>query len=155
MKVNYSKIIEVFELLASKHMQINSFIDNHPLQINSKELTFPVLAVYPTLTRMDKGVVNMGFKMFIMDLQTSGYTGERSTLSTTLSIGNDIIKKLFQSEDEYGFVINESTVVAEPFAENIKSSEKSDIEDDVAGWYFSFDVEIQDDYDSCTLPFAE
>lgn len=155
MKVNYSKIIEVFEKLASKHLQINSFVDNHPLQINSKELNFPVLAIYPGLTRMDKGVVNMGFKMFIMDLQTGGYTGERSGLSSTLLIGNDIIKKLFQSEDEYGFVINEETVVAEPFAENFKSSEKADIEDDVVGWYFSFDIEVQDDYDSCNLPFAE
>lgn len=155
MKVNYSKIIEVFEELASKHLQINGFVDNHPLQVNSKELTFPVLAIYPGLTRMDKGVMYIGFKMFIMDLQTGGYTGERSTLSTTLLIGNDIIKKLFQSENQYGFVIVESSVVAEPFAENFKSSEKADIEDDVAGWYFSFDVEVQDDYDSCELPFED
>ena len=153
MKKTYKQIVGVFELLADAHAQVNSFVNNAPLQINGNELIFPVVALYPASSNIQRNSMFITFKFFVMDLLTDGYENERDVLSDTLQIGNDFIIELYSNEDKYGFSLDEDSVTMEPFAENFNTTEGTDINDDCAGWYFSFIIEVQNDFDECILPF--
>jgi len=150
----YEQVIDTFETLSTRHYQVNGFINNHPLQVNGSDLTFPVVAIYPGASTIDRSVLNLNIKLFVMDLLNNDYTNEKSIQSDCLQIGNDFIQELYQGELQYGFVIDESTVTFELFGENYESSENTDISDDVAGCFFEFTVQVQNTFDDCILPFA-
>lgn len=152
MKRTYNQIIEVFKDIADKHYNISGFVNNHPLTVNDDELEFPLMAIYPAQTRVIKHGMIIPFKIFVMDLQTNGAKNESEILSDTLQTCNDIIKILYQNEEKFGFVIDESNVILEPFAENFSTSEGTRIEDDVAGWFMTLEVQVQNDFDYCDLP---
>jgi len=154
MQKSYKQVINTFETLAGLHRQVNGFIDNHPLQINGERLTFPVVAIYPGASEIRPNALYLNIKLFVMDLLEEDYSNERDVLSDCLQIGNDFIQKLYQGEINYGFSIDENSITMEPFSENIISTEDTSIEDDVAGWYFEFVVEIVNKFNECTTPFA-
>jgi len=154
------QIVKTFESFTTagnkdKHYQLNSFVFNHPLEIVTKDVVYPCLAMYEGNSSIRNGGTFIEFKMFIFDRLLFDNSNELDVISDTHQIGFDIIQKLYSSEEEYGFVIDEESVSIEGFSENYLSTEGTDIEDKVAGHFFKFIVEVQSTFNNCDLPFEE
>lgn len=151
----YNEIIDTFKDLCDRHLQINTFVNNHPLEINSGDNTiYPVLAIYPGINTMTMSSVIIPIKMFIMDIQKNDYTTETEIQSDCMQIGLDFISELNDNESLYGFFIDPLSTTIENFGENIQSSEDSDISDDVAGCFFEFNIEVINNLNDCVTPFV-
>lgn len=153
MKKTYNNIIDSFRWFADNHYQLNGFIDNHPLEANKSEgVDYPLLAIYPGISNINGNEMILNFNVFIFDLLESDYSNEREILSDNLLIANDFINYYARSEEQLGFYVDETTVTMEPFAENFESSEDTNIEDDVAGWYLDVNIHLDNTMNNCNIP---
>lgn len=154
METTYNQVITKIEKFANNHLQINQFINDHPLAVNqSEDVHFPAFALYPASSSIDRNKMTLNIKAFFIDILDNDKSNERDVLSDTLQIGNDFIQYFARNEDEWGFYIDETTVSMEPFSENFESNEDTNIEDNVAGWYFDVNIVIGNVMNNCNLPF--
>lgn len=155
MTKTYKQIVETFRDICDRHKMVNTFVNNHPLEINESNPIFPVVAVYPGLTPVYKNSMKLKLKFFVMDQLNDDESNEVEILSDTLQISKDFFDELVENEELYGFTLDMTNLVGEPFAENFRSSEGTDIEDYVAGWYFELDIDVVSEKNNCITPINE
>lgn len=153
METTYNQIINQIETFVKNHYQINRFVNDHPLAVNKSEgVDFPVVALYPAESSINRSLMTLNIKAFFMDILDNDKSNEREVLSDQLQIGNDFIQYFARNEDNWGFYIDETTVTMEPFSENFESLEDTNIEDNVAGWYFDLNIIVDNVMNNCNIP---
>jgi hypothetical protein len=151
--MGYRKIIETIELLTLQHNQINSFVNNHPLEINTHNIKFPCVCAYPGVVDIDTSAFKIGIKFFVIDTLKTDGSDEKYILDNTLLILKDFIDRFRTTKKLYGFAIDNDTIQAEPFSQNYRSSEDTDTNDNIAGYYCLLKFDITNFKNECDAPW--
>lgn len=114
MKRHLKQIIEDLEVFATDHKQINDFGFGQVSEISTNDHEYPMMwvSLVPSTTG---NMVSLAFEIYIIDLLKHDKVNLVEVLNDTLLIGNDIIAKYFDDEDEYDFTMDEEGVVITPF----------------------------------------
>lgn len=155
MEKTYKQTIDMLESIASRHQMVGSFVNDSPLAINDNVDAFPVVAAYPGISTMQKNTVNIRIKFIVMDLLLSDFSNEKDVLSDTLQIIKDFIDEINENDAYAGIYLNQDAITMEPFAENFKSTENTDVQDVVGGWYAELIFTINAPRNRCITPITE
>jgi hypothetical protein len=142
--VTYKQIIEDFEEIADKHLQINSFgfgdITQLTMNIETeKEPLYTRMYVIPTDTILNRNELTYNFQIIIADRLEDDYSNQRDIMSDTLEICKDIFTVLYLSEYESVWGASVS-----PFLEKFETV--------LAGWTMNLTITQPFDYNRCVLP---
>ncbi len=146
MKRTFKQIIDDLELFATNHKQINSFGFGNADNITNKDQVYPMMWVQ-SIPSTTGNMVDLTFEIYLIDLLKQDKVNLVDVLSDTLLMGNDVVAKYFDDEDEYDFTLNEDGVVITPF--------EAEFDDFTAGWIFEVNIEIQNDLNDCEIPENE
>lgn len=142
--VTYKQIIEDFEEIADKHLQINSFgfgdITQLTMNIETeKEPLYTRMYVIPTDTILNQNELTYNFQIIIADRLEDDYSNQRDVMNDTLEICKDVFTVLYLSEYEsvWGAVVS-------PFLERYETV--------LAGWTMNLTITQPFDYNRCVLP---
>lgn len=142
--VTYKQIIEDFEEIADKHLQINSFgfgdITQLTMNIETeKEPLYTRMYVIPTDTILNQNELTYNFQIIIADRLEDDYSNQRDLMSDTLEICKDVFTILYLSEYEsvWGATVS-------PFLERYETV--------LAGWTMNLTITQPFDYNRCVLP---
>lgn len=142
--VTYKQIIEDFEEIADKHLQINSFgfgdITQLTMNIETeKEPLYTRMYVIPTDTILNRNELTYNFQIIIADRLEDDYSNQRDIMSDTLEICKDVFTVLYLSEYESVWGASVS-----PFLERFETV--------LAGWTMNLTITQPFDYNRCVLP---
>lgn len=143
MKKNLKEIIGDLETFTTNHKQLNSFGFGNPDNITNADHVYPMMwvSLVPSTTG---NMVTVNFEIYIIDLLKQDKENLVEVLNDTLLIGNDVVAKYFDDEDEYDFTLNEDGVEITPF--------EAEFDDFTAGWIFDIEIEVQNDLNDCEIP---
>lgn len=142
--VTYKQIIEDFEEIADKHLQIKSFgfgdITQLTMNIETeKEPEYTRMYVIPTDTFLNQNELTYNFQIIIADRLEDDYSNQRDVMNDTLEICKDVFTVLYLSE--YESVWGASV---DPFLERFETI--------LAGWTLNLTITQPFDYNRCELP---
>lgn len=144
MKTTYNQVIKAFSDICDNHKQINSFYSLQTWEFQTKENVYPAVLLIPLPSTIQQGMTILSFELHVMDLLNKDSSNLNEIHSDTLQIANDIIAETAENEDDYGFTLNTEAITATPFEESL--------DDRVAGWVITLDVEIENGLDDCNIP---
>lgn len=153
--VSYNDLIELFEDIARRHYQINTFFLGRDWELeNNNDLQYPVLQVYPEVAKMpinnwkEYKTLDLTFNVKVIDLTVPGEENERDVHSDTLRIAQDIVNEL----NQHPYYIRSNVSLME----DIDFTAIEEFEDDVtAGWQFQLKLRIINANTFCGMPMAE
>jgi hypothetical protein len=142
--VTYKQVIEDFEEIADKHLQINSFgfgdITQLTMNIETdKEPLYTRMYVIPTDTILNQNQLTYNFQIIIADRLEDDYSNQRDVMNDTLEICKDVFTVLYLSEYE-----SEWGATVSPFLERFETV--------LAGWTLNLTLTQPFDYNRCVLP---
>ena len=140
----FRNIISDIEDFCEDHNQIGEFGWGQLSNITTKEHDFTMLFLQPTQTQIDGHLMTLSFDMYIFDLVKQDKTNLLDVMNDTLLIGNDVIKKFWDNEEEYEWMLIEEGVGCEPF--------EAKFDDYTAGWVFSIEIEVENRLNLCEVP---
>ena len=131
MQTSLKTIIKRLEEFSQNHSQIESFGFGELYNISTKDINFPYMHVMPTQTTKDGSFSKLNLEIYLMELER----GENliDIMSDLYLIGNDIISEFMETDEDYGFSVNEKSVVANPFT--------GDFDDLTAGWIWRLEID--------------
>lgn len=152
--LTYNQLIEIFKNFKERHYQLNDFYEGMIDQIgDSKEFKYPLLAVIPTNSRLEKSNQDrysqsiFRFNILVGDLVNSA-TKEQDIRSDTLQILQDMVAEFDHSDFYY-----ENNIIIESTSELIPFSERFD--DLISGWVLDISIKVPFKYNPCFTPADE
>lgn len=150
--ITYKAIIQYFDVMCSRHQQINSFTYGEIDLFDKDKFTkYPALHLTPTGTAIDDQTITYGFDVVVFDrynTNTNKMMNEASCLSDALLILQDVCKELTKGK----YFINEDTnismdlpIIAQPFIDTEP--------DNCSGWTTSFEVITPNEVSACNIPY--
>jgi len=151
--LTYNNIISVFEDIAERHYQINTFFVGDSWEEDASTVVYPLLAVNPTGANMNKGengyaVFEITMNVLLSDLVFKGEENENDVISDTLQIIQDIIVEFNQHPyytNSRFDVVNDLNFT--PF------TERND--DEVSGWQVEMVLRTPNIRSFCGIPVSE
>ena len=168
----YNNVIDTLKELGVQHEQIHTTTtgDIFDIDLNSNDTLFPLFHINPVNVSARQSELIYNFQLFVMDAvgerenwteaniqSAERLSNEQEVLSSCLQICVDIIGMFrhskWQSANADGtqdinegvyFTSGEYTL--EPFSERF--------DDLLTGWVFSIGIEVQNDFEACTIPVA-
>jgi len=150
--ITYKAIIEYFDVISQRHMQIQSFTYGEINLFDKDKFTmYPALHLTPTGTAIDDQTITYGFDVVVFDrydVTQNKMRNEATCLSDALLILQDICKEMTNGK----YFINEDTlismevpVIAQPFIDTEP--------DNCSGWTTSFNVITPNEVSRCNIPY--
>ena len=164
----YNNAIDTLKSLGEQHEQIATTTTGDIWKIDlAKNTLFPLFHINPVNVSTGLSSLTYNFQLFVMDavtekenwteanFQSADYlSNEQEVASSCLQICVDIISMMRHSKwqgageldinDPVYFTEGEYTL--EPFQERFDSL--------LTGWVFSIGIEVQNDFQACTIPVA-
>ena len=166
----FNNAIDTLKQLGEEHYQINTTTTGDIWKIDMNETLFPLFHINPVNVTTGESSLTYNFQLFIMDAvsekenwteanfqSADDLSNEQEVMSSCLQICVDIIGMFrhskWQSANADGtqdinegvyFTSGEYTL--EPFSERF--------DDLLTGWVFSIGIEVQNDFEACTIPVA-
>ncbi len=141
---SFKNIISDIEDFCTAHNQINGFGWGQLSNITTKDHEFVMLWLQPTSSSIDGHLMTLNFDMYVFDLLKQNKENLLDTINDTLLIGNDVISKFWDNEEEYEWTLNEEGVSCEPF--------EAKFDDFTSGWVFSIEIELENRLSLCSIP---
>lgn len=151
--MGYRKIIETIETFSDEHYQINDFVNNHPIEINTHQVNFPLICAYPGRIIHHRTASMQVIKLFVVDLLTPTADNEKQSLDVCQKIGKDFIDRFRVTRTEYGFMLNDDDIEGQAFSQNYQSSEDTNTTDFVCGWFYDLYFDYSDPKNECDAPW--
>ena len=137
-------ILKQFEIFASNHKQINTFYSGESWDFQANTNVYPAMIVAPDPATIARGSVSISFRVLILDICPRDSNNNEEILSDTLQIVGDFFSYFRDNEDEFGFIIADEEITADPVEE--------EFDDIVAGWFFTTTVEFPFIASNCNIP---
>lgn len=140
-----NQIISLFQEVAEKHKQINSFYFGSFLSAMKEEnITYPILVVDALSVGIDRNQLNLNLIISVADKVFKDHDNMNEVQSDTLQIVNDITMTL-ESDKWKAFSNVSGTSQASRFIERGL--------DEVTGWAMNLGLQITSKKDLCQIPF--
>jgi hypothetical protein len=140
----YNEIIKAFTDICNRHKQVNSFYSLQTWEFQTKENVYPAVLLIPLPSIIQQGQTVLSFELHVMDLLNKDNTNLNEVHSDTLQIINDIVAEVAEGDFSYGFNLNTESISVTPFEDTL--------DDRVAGWVATLDIEIANGLDDCNTP---
>ena len=153
--VSYNNVIELFQSIAERHFQINTFFLGRNWELeNNKDILYPLFQVYPELSKMPVGEYGqyktneITLTCKVIDLTTPGSENQRDVHSDTLRIANDIVNEI----NTHPFYTRSNINIIG----DITFNPLEQFEDDIAaGWQWQLTLRIINMNTFCGMPIAD
>ena len=151
--LSYKQVLDVLQSIAERHYLIHSFVVGENHDMNTKDLVYPVLQVYPTIARLPQTdgqykTIEITLKCKVVDRDTQNNDIQDDVHNDTLRICQDIINEI----NQHPFYLNSNTQLVG----DIEMGQLSEFLDDyLAGWEFDLNLKLLNTNSFCGLPIAE
>ena len=154
MEVTLQEILEELKIFVSEHYQLLEYGFGDLDNISTKDAKYPLLWVLPTPSKVNGAQVILGLDLYVWNLEKQNYSNLESILSNSLSIGLDIMNNFWQ-QGAIGTGANKRYDLWSIVKNSVRMQPSEFKKDDVlAGYQFSFEIEIQNNGNSCIIPKA-
>ena len=164
----YNNAIDTLKSLGEQHEQINTTTTGDIWRIDMNETLFPLFHINPVNVETGLSSLTYNFQLFVMDAVTErenwteanlqsadNLSNEQEVASSCLQVCVDIIGMMrhskWQAEGELDIdapvYFTEGEYTLEPFQERFDNL--------LTGWVFSIGIEVQNDFQACTIPVAD
>ena len=139
-----NQIINLFEVIATNHAQINGFNFGEVSDISASEQEqYPLLWIDVIDSAIDSNTLSLNMNVKVMDIQKDDQTNERDTLSDCLSIAQDVYSALCNPIYQDYFLLS--------FATNLVPLREA-LADKVNGWEMNLTFELAQERNRCQIP---
>jgi hypothetical protein len=139
-----NQIINLFEVIATNHAQINGFNFGEVSDISASEQEqYPLLWIDVVDSAIDSNTLSLVMNVKVMDIQKDDQTNERDTLSDCLSIAQDVYSALTNPIYQDYFLLS--------FATNLVPLREA-MADKVNGWEMNLTFELAQERNRCQIP---
>lgn len=139
-----NQIINLFEVIATNHAQINGFNFGEVSDISASEQEqYPLLWIDVIDSSIDSNTLSLNMNVKVMDIQKDDQTNERDTLSDCLSIAQDVYSALTNPIYQDYFLLS--------FATNLVPLREA-LADKVNGWEMNLTFELAQERNRCQIP---
>ena len=139
-----NQIINLFEVIATNHAQINGFNFGEVSDISASEQEqYPLLWIDVIDSAIDSNTLSLNMNVKVMDIQKDDQTNERDTLSDCLSIAQDVYSALTNPIYQDYFLLS--------FATNLVPLREA-LADKVNGWEMNLTFELAQERNRCQIP---
>ena len=139
-----NQIINLFEVIATNHAQINGFNFGEVSDISASEQEqYPLLWIDVIDSSIDSNTLSLVMNVKVMDIQKDDQTNERDTLSDCLSIAQDVYSALTNPIYQDYFLLS--------FATNLVPLREA-LADKVNGWEMNLTFELAQERNRCQIP---
>jgi hypothetical protein len=139
-----NQIINLFEVIATSHAQINGFNFGEVSDISASEQEqYPLLWIDVIDSGIDSNTLSLVMNVKVMDIQKDDQTNERDTLSDCLSIAQDVYSALCNPIYQDYFLLS--------FATNLVPLREA-LADKVNGWEMNLTFELMQERNRCQIP---
>lgn len=139
-----NQIINLFEVIATNHAQINGFNFGEVSDISASEQEqYPLLWIDVVDSTIDSNTLSLVMNVKVMDIQKDDQTNERDTLSDCLSIAQDVYSALTNPIYQDYFLLS--------FATNLVPLREA-LADKVNGWEMNLTFELAQERNRCQIP---
>ena len=141
----YNNIIQAFGDFKNAHYQLNSFFAGQTWNFQAEmDTVYPAMVVLPQPSTIQSGVITYSFSVFICDILNKDRSNVTEVYSDTSQIICDLVSEMKDKEDTYGFWLDETNVLIEPFEEAF--------DDVLAGWIATININVKFSGSICGLP---
>lgn len=144
--VTLKNIIEGLESFSEAHEQLESFGWGNISNISTKNYSYAMMWLMPTLSDFEGSMTTLKFDMYIMDILEHDRTNLLSIMDRTLTMGNDVVAYFWQDNYDLDFDLDEESVTIQPF--------EGKFDDHLAGWIFSIEIQLKTNLNKCITPLA-
>ena len=139
-----NQIINLFEVIATNHAQINGFNFGEVSDISASEQEqYPLLWIDVIDSSIESNTLSLNMNVKVMDIQKDDQTNERDTLSDCLSIAQDVYSALTNPIYQDYFLLS--------FATNLVPLREA-MADKVNGWEMNLTFELAQERNRCQIP---
>ena len=139
-----NQIINLFEVIATNHAQINGFNFGEVSDISASEQEqYPLLWIDVIDSGIESNTLSLNMNVKVMDIQKDDQTNERDTLSDCLSISQDVYSALTNPTYQDYFLLSFATSLV-PLREAMA--------DKVNGWEMNLTFELAQERNRCQIP---
>ena len=139
-----NQIINLFEVIATNHAQINGFNFGEVSDISASEQEqYPLLWIDVIDSGIESNTLSLNMNVKVMDIQKDDQTNERDTLSDCLSISQDVYSALTNPIYQDYFLLS--------FATNLVPLREA-LADKVNGWEMNLTFELAQQRNRCQIP---
>ena len=139
-----NQIINLFEVIATNHAQINGFNFGEVSDISASEQEqYPLLWIDVIDSGIESNTLSLNMNVKVMDIQKDDQTNERDTLSDCLSIAQDVYSALCNPIYQDYFLLS--------FATNLVPLREA-LADKVNGWEMNLTFELLQERNRCQIP---
>ena len=139
-----NQIINLFEVIATNHAQINGFNFGEVSDISASEQEqYPLLWIDVIDSGIESNTLSLNMNVKVMDIQKDDQTNERDTLSDCLSIAQDVYSALCNPIYQDYFLLS--------FATNLVPLREA-LADKVNGWEMNLTFELMQERNRCQIP---
>ena len=139
-----NQIINLFEVIATNHAQINGFNFGEASDISASEQEqYPLLWIDVIDSSIESNTLSLNMNVKVMDIQKDDQTNERDTLSDCLSISQDVYSALTNPIYQDYFLLS--------FATNLVPLREA-LADKVNGWEMNLTFELAQERNRCQIP---
>ena len=152
MEVTLKEILDQLRIFVDEHYQLLSFGFGDMANISTKDTLYPILYVAPTESRMNGTQVILGLDMYIFDLEKQDKSNLETVMSNSLSIGTDVVANFLETAT-VGLGVDKKYDVWSIVDNTVRMYPAEFKQDDVlAGYQFSFEIEIENTNNKCVIP---
>lgn len=138
-----NQVVQQIRQIQEGHLQINSFGFGDIWEINtSGDVNYPLMWLVHDGVDINGSMQNFKFNLIFCDIVKGGEVNEDDVLSDQLEIAKDVIAKLKDPSYKWDFIGNNISLDA--FTERFTDS--------VAGYSFSFGLEMPFASNRCAIP---
>ena len=139
-----NQIINLFEVIATNHAQINGFNFGEVSDISASEQEqYPLLWIDVIDSSIESNTLSLNMNVKVMDIRKDDQTNERDTLSDCLSISQDVYSALTNPIYQDYFLLS--------FATNLVPLREA-LADKVNGWEMNLTFELAQERNRCQIP---
>lgn len=142
--MTYKNIIELFEQIATSHMQLKGFGSGELWEVNGDPKNsgkYPELWIVPVSSAILDSGNTYTFRTLVYDRVYRGEDNELDVLSDTHQMLTDVIRIIKYNSDEYDLI---GSTQLEPFTERF--------DDAVSGWSTLIQLQVQFPTNYCDIP---
>lgn len=138
-----NQVVQQIQQIQEGHLQINSWGFGDIWEINtSGDINYPLMWLVHEGVDINGSMQNFKFNLIFCDIVKGGEVNENDVLSDQLEIAKDVISQLKHTGYQWDFIGN--NIVLDAFTERFTDS--------VAGYSFSFGLELPFDSNRCSIP---
>jgi hypothetical protein len=148
MATTFNNIITAFGDFKNSHYQINTFFFGETWDFqSSQDNVYPAMILLPQPSTIERGMITFNFSVFVCDILNKDRTNAHEIYSDCAQIIADLVSEMKDKEDDYGFWLDETNVLMEPFTEAF--------DDVLCGWVASINIQVKYVGSSCGLPLND